>query len=131
MDIESARAMRSQIAADTFDTYSATVRPMATGRFVNDRATDDESRAASALNCSLQFNPPMTQGARSFGGEPALRGEPVAWGALITAFNPGSWPYQPRRGDHIEIAGDRYEIADIGRDGGARAIWHCNKAKIA
>ena len=129
MDIASARAARSRIVADVFDSHDATVTPMVDAKSVNAIRGPDPDRDAFVFKCSISFNPPPDPGPRSPAGAPALANDAVYYEAAITAYDPGDWPYQPRRGDQVSVGSVPYEIANIGRDGAARKIYYVNRAR--
>ena len=115
-------------AAALFDDAVATVLPRKDGATVNHRPVADDGRASFDMACSIELNPPALRGESlsAFGRE----ARPAAsFDGVVTATDDGTWPYVPHDGDHLEIGGVTYKIADIHRDGSRRRVFYVNKAR--
>ncbi len=115
-------------AAALFDEIEVQAVARKGGTTVNDRRQDDPSRAGYSFQGSIEFNPPPLRNEQFM--QAAKSGQAnVAFDAVITAHDDGTWPWAPKRGDHLVVGSVTYAIADKHRDGSARPVLYVNKAK--
>jgi len=115
-------------AAALFDHIEAQAIARKVGATVNHPRENDPSRADFSFVCSIEFNPPPLRNEQFM--QAARSGQVnVAFDAVITAHDDGTWLWQPKRADHLVVADVSYEVGDVHRDGSARRIFYLNKAK--
>ncbi|KGF71158.1 hypothetical protein LL06_00755 [Hoeflea sp. BAL378] len=115
-------------AAALFDTVDVQAVPRRNGATVNHRREADPERAGFEFMGSLEFNPPPLRN-EQFTQTGMTAQANVAFDAVITAHDDGTWPWAPRRGDHLVADSVTYDVADIHRDGSSRRVFYVNKAK--
>ena len=115
-------------AAALFDAVEVQAFARKGGATVNHCRGDDPDRASFPFSGSLEFNPPPLRNEQFM--QAAKSGQAnVAFDAVITAHDDGTWLWQPKRADHLVAAGVTYAVADMHRDGSARRVFYVNKAK--
>lgn len=115
-------------AAALFDTVEVQALARKGGATVNHRREDDPGRAGFPFSGSIEFNPPPLRNEQFMQAGKSGQAN-VAFDAVITAHDDGTWPWPPKRGDHLVAESVVYEIADIHRDGSSRRVFYINKAK--
>lgn len=115
-------------AAALFDTVEVEAIARKGGTTVNHRREADLARASFPFPGSVEFNPPPLRN-EQFMQAGKTGPANVAFDAVITAHDDGTWPWLPKRGDHLVADTVIYEIADIQRDGSSRRVFYINKAK--
>lgn len=115
-------------AAALFDTVEVQAVARKGGATVNHRREADPDRVSFPFPGSIEFNPPALRNEQFM--QAGKAGQTiVAFDAVITAHDDGTWPWPPKRGDHLVADNVVYEIADIHRDGSSRRVFYINKAK--
>ncbi len=115
-------------AAALFDTMEVQAIARRGGLTVNHRQQDDPDRASFPFSGSIEFNPPPLRNEQFM--QAGKNGQSnVAFDAVITAHDDGTWPWLPKRGDQLVAGTVSYAIADIHRDGSSRRVFYINKAK--
>ena len=115
-------------AAALFDTVQVQAVARKAGATVNHRKEDDPSRVMFLFSGSIDFNPPPLRNEQFMQPGQNARSN-VAFDAVVTAHDDGSWPWSPKRGDNLVASSVTYEVADIHRDGSGRRVFYINKAK--
>ncbi|MCO6410094.1 hypothetical protein [Hoeflea alexandrii] len=115
-------------AAALFDTVEVQAFARKGGATVNHRREADPARASFTFPGSLEFNPPPLRNEQFMQAGRSGQSN-VAFDAVITVHDDGSWPWLPKRNDHLVADAVIYEIADIHRDGSSRRVFYVNKAK--
>lgn len=115
-------------AAALFDTVEVQAIARKGGATVNHRREDDPARASFPFSGSIEFNPPPLRNEQFMQAGKTGQSN-VAFDAVITAHDDGSWLWLPKRSDHLVADTVIYEIADIHRDGSSRRVFYVNKAK--
>lgn len=128
MDWTSAEAALETTVAGVFDKTAFRVLPRHAGIGVNQPRISDASRSEFDAMGTLEFGPPTLPGPGRFAGDPSARGMPVAFEAVLTA-HVATWPYVPVRGDRIVAGSKSWDVANVERDGTARAILYLNSAR--
>lgn len=124
-DIE--RRLETGVAA-LFDSVEMQAIARKGGATVNHPRQADPDRASFPFPGSLEFNPPPLRNEQFM--QAGKNGSAnVAFDAVITAHDDGTWQWSPKRGDHLAADTVIYEIADIHRDGSSRRVFYVNKAK--
>jgi len=115
-------------AAALFDIFEVQAVARKGGATVNHRRESDPARSGFSFSGSIEFNPPPLRNEQFM--QAAKSGQAnVAFDAVVTAHDDGTWLWQPKRGDHLVAMDVTYEVADIHRDGSARRVYYINKAK--
>jgi len=115
-------------AAALFDETEVQAVARKSGATVNARRENDPDRVGFSFPGSIEFNPPPLRNEQFM--QAAKSGQAnVAFDAVITAHDDGTWLWRPKRGDHLVAVDMTYEVADIHRDGSARRVYYVNKAK--
>lgn len=115
-------------AAALFDTLEVQAIARKGGATVNHRREADPSRSSFLFPGSVEFNPPPLRNEQFMQAGKTGQAN-VAFDAVITAHDDGSWLWLPKRSDHLVADTVIYEIADIHRDGSSRRVFYVNKAK--
>lgn len=115
-------------AAALFDKIDVQAVARKGGTTVNHPRENDPTRTAFPFPGSIEFNPPPLRNEQFMQAARSAQAN-VAFDAVITAHDDGTWLWQPKRGDHLIAVDVTYEVADIHRDGSARRVYYVNKAK--
>lgn len=123
-DWNGAMAAMDAAVADCFDVDAIRAIGRKDGVSVNAPRSDDAARTPFDFSGSLELGPRPSE--RRSAGDPGAPREGVQHEGVVTALMQ-AWPWQPRRKDHLEIAGARWSIDDIVEDGTGRKVYLVNR----
>lgn len=128
IDWAAARAFTEEAVADIFDYTPCRLQPRKSGLTGNHAAVDDPDRAPFDFVGTIDLEPPSDRVPRHQSSDPGVRNGTVSYDAVLTA-HVGTWPYRPRRGDHVITAVDTWKIAANEEDGSSRPAWYLTRAR--
>lgn len=126
IDWQAARAFTETACAETFDYTDCILIPMSSGLTVNHKPGPDPDRAPFPFVGSIDLDPPSDRISRHLSNDPGSKGNTVSYDAVLSA-HVGTWPYLPRRGDHVQSGTNTYKIAASEQDGASRPAWYLTR----
>ncbi|MDI7864302.1 hypothetical protein MRS76_20395 [Rhizobiaceae bacterium n13] len=126
VDWEAARAFTEQACSEIFDYTECQVQPRKPGVTVNHPTGNDPDREPFTFKGTIDLEPPSDRIPRHLSLDTGVRKGAISYDAVLAA-HVGSWPYIPRREDHIIAGAVTWKIVAKEQDGSSRPAFYLSR----